>query len=131
MSEIPGDLKFQKSHEWVRIEDGGRVRVGISDHAQGLLGDLVYVELPEVGDKVEAGAGCAVVESVKAASDVYAPVSGEVIEVNDALADKPETINEDAFGDGWLFAIKLDDPDELDALLGADDYAELIENDAD
>jgi glycine cleavage system H protein len=131
MSEIPGDLKFQKSHEWVRIEDGGRVRVGISDHAQGLLGDLVYVELPKVGDKVEAGAGCAVVESVKAASDVYAPVSGEVIEVNDALADKPETINEDAFGDGWLFAIKLDDPDELDALLGADDYAELIENDAD
>ena len=129
MSEIPGDLKFQKSHEWVRIEDGGRVRVGISDHAQGLLGDLVYVELPKVGDKVEAGAGCAVVESVKAASDVYAPVSGEVIEVNDALADKPETINEDAFGDGWLFAIKLDDQDELDALLGADDYAELIEND--
>jgi glycine cleavage system H protein len=129
MSEIPGDLKFQKSHEWVRIEDGGRVRVGISDHAQGLLGDLVYVELPKIGDKVEAGAGCAVVESVKAASDVYAPVSGEVIEVNEALTDKPETINEDAFGDGWLFAIKLDDPDELDALLVADDYAELIEND--
>ncbi len=129
MSEIPGDLKFQKSHEWVRVEDDGRVRVGISDHAQGLLGDLVYVELPKVGDKVEAGVGCAVVESVKAASDVYAPVSGEVIEVNDALADKPETINEDAFGDGWLFAIKLDDPDELDALLGADEYAELMESD--
>jgi glycine cleavage system H protein len=128
MSEIPGDLKFQKSHEWVRVEDGGRARVGISDHAQGLLGDLVYVELPKVGDKVEAGAGCAVVESVKAASDVYAPVSGEVVEVNEVLADKPETINEDAYGDGWLFAIKLDDPDELDALLGADDYAELVEN---
>lgn len=129
MSEIPGDLKFQKSHEWVRVEDDGRARVGISDHAQGLLGDLVYVELPKVGDKVEAGAGCAVVESVKAASDVYAPVSGEVVEVNEGLADKPETINEDAFGDGWLFAVKLDNPDELDALLGPDDYAELIEND--
>lgn len=129
MSEIPGDLKFQKSHEWVRVEDDGRARVGISDHAQGLLGDLVYVELPKVGDKVEAGAGCAVVESVKAASDVYAPVSGEVVEVNEGLADKPETINEDAFGDGWLFVVRLDNPDELDALLGPDDYAELIEND--
>ena len=129
MSEIPGDLKFQKSHEWMRIEEDGRARIGISDHAQGLLGDLVYVELPKVGDKVEAGAGCAVVESVKAASDVYAPVSGEVVEVNEGLADKPETINEDAFGDGWLFVIKLADPDEVDALLGPDDYAELIEND--
>ncbi|MGH8116062.1 MAG: glycine cleavage system protein GcvH [Rhodanobacteraceae bacterium] len=129
MSEIPGDLKFQKSHEWVRLEDGGRVRVGISDHAQGLLGDLVYVELPKVGDHVEAGSGCAVVESVKAASDIYAPVSGEVTEVNEALADKPETVNEDAFGDGWLFAVKLDNPDELDALLAPDDYAELVEND--
>lgn len=129
MSEIPGDLKFQKSHEWVRIEEDGRARIGISDHAQGLLGDLVYVELPKVGDKIEAGAGCAVVESVKAASDVYAPVSGEVVEVNEGLADKPETINEDAFGDGWLFVVKLADPDEVDALLGPDDYAELIEND--
>jgi glycine cleavage system H protein len=129
MSELPGDLKFQKSHEWVRVEEDGRARVGISDHAQGLLGDLVYVELPKVGDKVEAGAGCAVVESVKAASDVYAPVSGEVVEVNEGLADKPETINEDAFGDGWLFVVKLADPDEVDALLGPDDYAELIEND--
>lgn len=129
MSEIPGDLKFQKSHEWVRVEEDGRARVGISDHAQGLLGDLVYVELPKVGDKIEAGAGCAVVESVKAASDVYAPVSGEVVEVNEGLSDKPETINEDAFGDGWLFVVKFDNPDELDALLGPDDYAELIEND--
>lgn len=129
MSEIPGDLKFQKSHEWVRIEEDGRARIGISDHAQGLLGDLVYVELPKVGDKIEAGAGCAVVESVKAASDVYAPVSGEVVEVNEGLVDKPETINEDAFGDGWLFVVKLADPDEVDALLGPDDYVELIEND--
>lgn len=129
MSEIPGDLKFQKSHEWVRVEEDGRARIGISDHAQELLGDLVYVELPKVGDKIEAGAGCAVVESVKAASDIYAPVSGEVVEVNEVLADKPETINEDAFGDGWLFVVKLSDTNELDALLGPDDYAELIEND--
>jgi glycine cleavage system H protein len=128
MSEIPGDLKFQKSHEWARVEDAGQVRVGISDHAQGLLGDLVYVELPKVGDRVEAGAGCAVVESVKAASDVYAPVSGEVLAINETLADKPETINEDAYGDGWLFLVKVDNADELDALLDPDDYAELIES---
>lgn len=129
MSEIPGDLKFQKSHEWVRVEEGGTARIGISDHAQELLGDLVYVELPKVGDKVEAGNGCAVVESVKAASDIYAPVSGEVLEVNESLGDKPETINEDAYGDGWLFVVKLENTDELDALLGPDEYAELAEND--
>ncbi|HET7561482.1 MAG TPA: glycine cleavage system protein GcvH [Rhodanobacteraceae bacterium] len=129
MSEIPGDLKFQKSHEWARVEEDGKARVGISDHAQELLGDLVYVELPKVGDRVEAGNGCAVVESVKAASDIYAPISGEVLEVNDALADKPETINEDAYGDGWLFVVKIDDADEFDALLSADEYAELAEND--
>ncbi|HEX7770759.1 MAG TPA: glycine cleavage system protein GcvH, partial [Dokdonella sp.] len=103
MQEIPGDLKFLKSHEWARVEDKGTVTVGISDHAQGLLGDLVYVELPSVGDTVKAGTACAVVESVKAASDVYAPVSGEIIAINEALPDKPETINEDAYGDGWLF----------------------------
>jgi glycine cleavage system H protein len=127
MKEIPGDLKFLKSHEWARVEEGGRVTVGISDHAQGQLGDLVYVELPNVGDSVEAGAGCAVVESVKAASDVYAPVSGKVVAVNEALNDKPETINEDAFGDGWIFAIQADDLSELDELLGPDEYAEQIE----
>lgn len=128
MSEIPGDLKFQKSHEWVRIEGGGKATVGISDHAQGLLGDLVYVELPNVGDTVEAGNACAVVESVKAASDVYAPISGKVIEVNEALADKPETINEDAYGDGWLFVIEVADADQVNELLGPDDYAELLES---
>ncbi len=131
MSEIPGDLKFQKSHEWARIEDGGQVRVGISDHAQELLGDLVYVELPKVGDKVEAGATCAVVESVKAASDVYSPVSGEVVAVNETLNDKPETINEDAYGDGWIFVVKADNLDEMDSLLDPDDYAELIEDSED
>ncbi|MCR6495531.1 glycine cleavage system protein GcvH [Thermomonas sp. S9] len=129
MSEIPGDLKFLKSHEWIRVEGGGKATVGISDHAQSLLGDLVYVELPSVGDTVEAGNACAVVESVKAASDVYAPVSGKVVEVNGALADKPETINEDAYGDGWLFVLEMTDPDQLGELLGPDDYAEQLEND--
>ena len=129
MSEIPGDLKFLKSHEWARVEGNGRITVGISDHAQGLLGDLVYVELPNVGDTVEAGNGVAVVESVKAASDVYSPVSGTVVEVNAALADKPETINEDAYGDGWLFVVELADAEQLNELLGPDDYAELLESD--
>jgi len=127
--EIPGDLKFQKTHEWVRVEQDGTVTVGISDHAQGALGDLVYVELPEVGSSVQAGNGVAVVESVKAASDIYAPVSGEIIEVNTVLSDKPETINEDAYGDGWIFKLKLDDKSELDGLLTADEYAEIAEND--
>lgn len=127
MSEIPGDLKFLKSHEWARVDGDGKVTVGISDHAQGLLGDLVYVELPNVGDSVEAGTACAVVESVKAASDVYAPISGKVVAVNEALADKPETINEDAYGDGWLFTVEADDTDQLNELLGPDEYAELLE----
>ena len=129
MSEIPGDLKFLKSHEWARREGVGKVTVGISDHAQGLLGDLVYVELPNVGDRVEAGTACAVVESVKAASDVYTPVTGKVVEVNTALSDKPETINEDAYGDGWIFVIEAEEPDQLNELLSPDDYAELLEDD--
>ena len=129
MSEIPGDLKFLKSHEWARVEGNGRATVGISDHAQGLLGDLVYVELPAVGDTVQAGNAAAVVESVKAASDVYSPISGTVVEVNEALADKPETINEDAYGDGWLFVVEMSEPEQVNELLGPDDYAELLEND--
>ena len=128
MSEIPGDLKFLKSHEWARVEGDGKVTIGISDHAQGQLGDLVYVELPNVGDAIEAGTACAVVESVKAASDVYAPVSGKVVEVNGARADKPETINEDAYGDGWLFVVELSDAEQLNELLAPDDYAELLES---
>ena len=128
MSEIPGDLKFLKSHEWARVEGDGKVTIGISDHAQGLLGDLVYVELPNVGDAIEAGTACAVVESVKAASDVYAPVSGKVVEVNSALADKPETINEDAYGDGWLFTLEISDAEQLNELLSTDDYSELLED---
>ncbi|HMH69355.1 MAG TPA: glycine cleavage system protein GcvH [Pinirhizobacter sp.] len=129
MSEIPGDLKFLKSHEWARVEDDGTVRVGISDHAQAQLGDLVYVELPEVGATVQAGHGTAVVESVKAASDIYSPVSGEIVEVNEALSDKPETINEDAYGEGWIFRVKVENRDELEDLLDADAYGELVEND--
>ena len=128
MSEIPGDLKFMKSHEWARVEGDGKVTVGISDHAQGLLGDLVYVELPEVGDTVTAGNAVAVVESVKAASDVYSPISGTVVAVNDGLADKPETINEDAYGDGWMLVVKPDDLEQLNELLSPDEYSELIES---
>jgi glycine cleavage system H protein len=128
MSEIPGDLKFLKSHEWARVEDNGQVTIGISDHAQGLLGDLVYVELPSVGDTVTAGAAVAVVESVKAASDVYAPVSGKVVAVNEALSDKPETINEDAYGTGWILVVKPDSLDEVNELLTPDDYSELLED---
>ena len=128
MSEMPGDLKFLKSREWARVEGSGRITVGISDHAQGLLGDLVYVELPQVGDRVEAGTAAAVVESVKAASDVYSPLTGIVVEVNSDLADKPETINEDAYGEGWIFVIEAEDTDQLNDLLGPDDYAELLED---
>lgn len=127
MSEIPGDLKFLKSHEWARKEGDGLVTVGISDHAQGLLGDLVYVELPTVGDHVDAGSACAVVESVKAASDVYSPMSGTVVRVNEALSDKPETVNEDAFGEGWIFVIKPDDVAEYDQLLDPDAYQDVID----
>ena len=127
MNEIPGDLKFLKSHEWARIEDSGQVTVGISDHAQGLLGDLVYVELPSVGDTITLGAAVAVVESVKAASDVYSPVSGKVVAVNDALSDKPETINEDAYGEGWVFVVQPDNLDQFNELLTPDEYAELLE----
>ena len=130
MSEIPGDLKFLKSHEWARVEGNGRVTVGISDHAQGLLGDLVYVELPSVGDSVQAGNAVAVVESVKAASDVYSPVSGTVVAVNEDLSDKPETINEDAYGAGWLYVIEQADAADLEALLSADAYAAMLEEDA-
>ena len=129
MQEIPGDLKFMKSHEWPRVEDKGTVTVGISDHAQSQLGDLVYVELPSVGDRVQAGNACAVVESVKAASDVYSPVTGEIVAVNESLPDKPETINEDAFGDGWIFVVKPENlAEEMEELLDPDAYAELIES---
>ncbi len=126
MTEIPAQLRFLKSHEWVQRCEDGHFRVGISDHAQAQLGDLVYVELPELGRELEAGAACAVVESVKAASDVYAPLSGRVITVNEQLQDKPESINEDAFGEGWLFVIAAADPAAFDQLLDAQSYARLL-----
>ena len=126
-NDVPTELKYTKSHEWVRVEEDGLVTVGITDHAQELLGDLVFVELPEVGADLGIGAECAVVESVKAASDVYSPVSGEVIEVNETLADAPETINQDAYEEGWIFRVRLSNPAEVDALMDADSYAEHCE----
>lgn len=126
MSNVPNDLKYAATHEWVRDEEDGTVVIGITEHAQELLGDLVFVELPEVGDTLDAGNECAVVESVKAASDVYSPVSGEVIAVNEALADAPETVNQDAFGDGWLFQVKLSEPTQMEELLDAEAYTEVV-----
>jgi glycine cleavage system H protein len=129
MSNIPVDLKYSKTHEWVRVKEDGTVTVGISDSAQDQLGDMVFIEVPEVGQTVTAEEACAVVESVKAASDVFSPVSGEVVEVNELLAEAPETINQDAYEDGWIFRIRLAAPEELDALMDADAYAEHAESD--
>ncbi|OUR60822.1 glycine cleavage system protein H [Colwellia sp. 39_35_sub15_T18] len=129
MSNIPSELKYATSHEWVRNEGDGTVTVGITDHAQDLLGDMVFVELPDVGDEVSTGDDVCVAESVKAASDIYAPVSGEVIEVNEDLEDSPELVNSDAFGDGWLFKLKLDDASELENLLDAQGYKNSIDED--
>ncbi|MEJ6476655.1 glycine cleavage system protein GcvH [Pseudoalteromonas piscicida] len=129
MSNIPSELKYATSHEWVRAEGNGEYTVGITEHAQELLGDMVFVELPEVGDEVDAGEDCAVAESVKAASDIYAPIGGEIIAVNEELEDAPETVNNDAYGDGWLFRIKASDESELDNLLDAEGYANSIDED--
>ncbi|HGX93066.1 MAG TPA: glycine cleavage system protein GcvH [Candidatus Tenderia sp.] len=126
MAEIPSHLKFSRSHEWVEVLDDGTARVGITDHAQELLGDMVFIEVPECGSEVSAGDECAVVESVKAASDVYSPVSGEVVEVNEELADSPDLVNHHPYGDGWLYRVKLSDDAELDDLLDGDGYAELV-----
>jgi len=119
-------LKYAKSHEWARSLENDLVEVGISDYAQESLGDVVYVELPDVGDTVAAGEECSAVESVKAASDIYAPVSGEIVEVNTALDDEPELLNQSPYGDGWMFRIKVSESDELNALLSADDYAAQV-----
>ena len=127
MSNIPSELKYAPSHEWVRNEGDGTYTVVISEHAQELLGDMVFVELPEVGDVVDAGEDCAVAESVKAASDIYAPISGEVVAINEELEDSPETVNNDAYGDGWLFRIKASDESEVDNLLDAEGYAHTID----
>ncbi len=127
MSNIPNELKYASSHEWVRKEDDGTYTVGISEHAQELLGDMVFVELPEVGSEVSAGDDVAVAESVKAASDVYSPLSGEIVAVNEALEDAPETVNSDPYSDGWLFRIKASDEGELDDLLDAEGYQAVID----
>jgi glycine cleavage system H protein len=128
MSNVPAELKFLSSHEWVLVEDD-IATIGVSDHAQELLGDLVFVELPEPESSVSAGDSVAVIESVKAASDTYAPVSGQIIEVNDELEDSPERINDDPYGDGWMYKIKMEDPDEVGNLLNAEAYTESIEED--
>lgn len=122
MSEVPADLKYTKSHEWVRDNGDGTVTVGISDHAQDQLGDLVFVELPEVGANYQSGDACAVVESVKAASDIYSPVAGEVVEVNETLADSPETINQSPYADGWILRLKISDAGEMDGLMDSEAY---------
>ena len=127
MSELPGDLLYTSEHEWLRREDDGTVSIGVTDHAQAALGDLVYVELPEIGQDVESGGDMAVVESVKAASDVYAPIDGTVVEVNDALSDDPETINSDPYGDGWI--VKLEPAGAIDenSLMTPAAYQELLD----
>ena len=126
MSQSPEALKFTKSHEWVHVEDDGSVTVGISDHAQEALGDVVFVELPEAGSQLSAGDEVAVVESVKAASDIYAPISGTVMAVNEALADAPETINGSPYEDGWFFRLRPSDSAELDDLMDDDAYREYL-----
>ena len=128
MSDIPGELKYTKSHEWVRINDDGSVTIGITDHAQDLMGDMVYIELPEVGDNLETGKECAVVESVKAASDVYAPLDGEILEVNETITESPEVINQDPYEEGWMFRLQLADNGGLDSLLDAKAYEEIIDS---
>ena len=125
MSDIPTDLKYASSHEWVNVE-GDTAIIGISDHAQDELTELVFIELPEIGRELAAGDPCAVVEAVKTASDIYAPGSGQVIETNDALDTEPGTVNEDPYGDGWFFKIRLANPKELDDLLSPDDYGEQV-----
>ena len=122
---VPNNLKYAKSHEWVRVEGDSAV-VGISDHAQHELTDIVYVELPQVGDRVEAGKECAVVESVKAASDIYAPVTGDIVAVNEELSRTPELVNQDPYGKGWMFKVKLSDLPEIGELLSPTDYAAHI-----
>lgn len=128
MSEIRNELKYLPSHEWARVEGDGTVTIGISDHAQDSLGDVVFVELPEVGSSVSKGEEAGVVESVKAASDIYSPISGEVIAINEALEDAPETVNESPYDDGWFFKVKPEDTDELSDALDADGYRNAIEN---
>jgi len=128
MGDIPGDLKFLSSHEWVRVEPDGSVTIGISDHAQDLLGDIVFVELPEIGQSIDAETDAAIVESVKAASDVYSPISGEVTEVNPILEDQPEIINSSPYEEGWFYKMIPSDLGEIENLLSPEDYSEVCED---
>ena len=128
MSNVPANLKYSKEHEWLRKEAGGSYTVGITEHAQELLGDMVFVDLPEVGKTVEAGDDCAVAESVKAASDIYAPISGEIVAVNDDLSDSPELVNSEPYEGGWIFKIKASNEAEVAALLDASAYEKLLED---
>lgn len=128
MSNVPSDLKYVSSHEWIRLEDDGSVTVGITDHAQELLGDVVYVELPEIDSDVALDDEIAVVESVKAASDIFAPLSGTIIEVNEALEDAPETVNSSPYDDGWMFKMKPSEESEINNLLDSEAYASEIED---
>ena len=129
MSEVPAEYKYVATHEWARLEEDGSVTVGITDHAQNALGDVVYVELPEVGQQISAAEEAGVVESVKAASDIYAPVTGTVIAINSALDDEPEKVNQDPYGEGWFFKLEPDDVGELEELLDAEAYSEVCEDD--
>ena len=129
MSNIPKELRYPATHEWVRPEGNGIFTVGITEHAQGLLGDMVFVELPDIGDEVSTGDDIVVAESVKAASDVYAPISGEILEINEELEDSPELVNSDPFGDGWMFKVKAEDVAEVEALLDAEGYENTIDED--
>ena len=128
MSQNPEELKYVETHEWVREDSDGTVIVGITDYAQGALGDVVYVELPEVDSEVEMGDEVAVVESVKAASDIYAPLSGTITEVNESLEGNPELVNTDPYRDGWFFRLKLRDVEELSSLMDSESYSELCDN---
>ncbi len=127
MSETPTECKYLATHEWARLEEDGSVTVGITDHAQNALGDVVYVELPEEGQEIGSGDDVAVVESVKAASDIYAPITGAVVAVNEALGDEPEKVNQDPYGEGWFFKIEPSDVGELEDLLDAEAYQEVCE----
>ena len=128
MSEVPNEMRYLESHEWVRDEGDGTATIGITDHAQDSLGDVVFVELPELGRNIAAGEESGVVESVKAASDIFAPVTGEVIAINEQLEEQPELVNESPYGDGWFYRVKLADPEELEDLLDADGYTAMLED---
>lgn len=127
MSDVPKNLRYTESHEWVDVAGDGTVTIGVTDYAQQSLGDLVFVELPETGGNLDAGDACAVVESVKAASDVYAPFAGEVVEINELLTESPERVNEDPYGEGWLFKLAVTDEDAVDELLDAEAYQAVVE----